>query len=145
MNAMPARRSAGVWCVVALLMTIGASSCDKDQSAGPNDYRPKTPKKTNPVPCDNEVVVDALNGPQPDPVYLCDGDDLTWKKGKGTNTFSIHFTDGSPFEDNATDFDDQKPTHKAKKSYDALYAYEYEVVVNLTKHFDPQVVTGGNP
>jgi hypothetical protein len=142
MIAMPARQSARVWCVVALLMTIGASSCSKDQSA---DYHPKTAKKTKPVPCDNEVVVDAVNGPQPDPVYLCDGDELKWKKGNGTNKFSIHFTNGSPFEDKATDFDDQNASDKAKKSYDALYVYKYDVVVNSTKHFDPQVVTGGNP
>jgi hypothetical protein len=130
---------------VALLMTMGASSCDrdKDQSANQKGYR--GPKKTKPVPCDNEVVVDAVNGPKPDPVYLCDGDELEWKKGSGTKTFSIHFTHGSPFEDNATDFDDGHAKHKAKQSYDALYAYEYEVVVNLTKRSDPQVITGGNP
>jgi hypothetical protein len=137
MISIPARWSAAVRCALVLLLMLGASSCDKDH--------PVNPKKTRPVPCDTTVTVDATKGPQPDSVYLCEYDTLTWVKGTGTNSFVIQFKGNSPFADNAKNFNEQDAAHKAKSQYGPLEVDKYSITVNSTNTFDPQVVTGGNP
>ena len=143
MISIPARWSAAVWCALVLLLMLGASSCDQDHPVRPNIY-PPTKKKTRPVPCDTTVTVNPA-GPQPDPVYLCEYDTLTWVKGAGTNSFVIHFKDKSPFADNAKDFDDKNASDKAKGQYGPLEIDKYSITINSTTTLDPQVVTGGNP
>lgn len=142
MIVIPARWAAAVRCALVLLLMLGASSCGKNVS--PNNYPPTT-KKTRPVPCDDTVTVDAAKGPQPDPVYLCENDKLTWVKGTGTNSFVIQFQKNSPFADGAKNFNDQNATHSGKSQYGPLEVDKYSIIVNSTTTFDPQVVTGGNP
>jgi len=140
MFEIPVRRSIAKVALL-LLITLGAGSCGKDHRV----TYPPTPKNTRPVPCDTTVTVDATNGPQPDPVYLCEGDTLTWVKGSGTNSFAVHFKNNSPFEDGGKDFDDQKNYDKGKSKYGPLEADKYSITINNTKTLDPQVITGGNP
>jgi hypothetical protein len=143
MISIPARWSGAVRCALVLLLILEASSCGRDHGG----TYPPTRKNTRPVPCDTTVTVDATNGPQPDPVYLCEGDTLTWVKGSGTNSFAIHFQNNSPFEDGGKDFDDDpKKNHdKGKSKYGPLEADKYSITINNTKTLDPQVITGGNP
>ena len=103
-------------------------------------------KPSKPIYCDSEVTVDATKGPQPDPVYVCAGDKLKWKKGNGTNTFSIDFPGATPFT-NGKHFDDGPghETGQGRNSYTVLEVDKYNVIVNGSTHFDPQVVAGGNP
>jgi hypothetical protein len=147
MISIPARWSAAVWCAAVLLLMLGVSSCSKDHPVNPR--YPHTTKKTLPVPCDVTVTVDATSGPQPDPVYLCDDDTLTWVLGSNASSFVVEFSSGTPFADGATKFDDKHAAHPGQHQYGKLAVYKYSVTVtstnNSTNKFDPQVVTGGNP
>ena len=139
MISIPARWSAAIWCALVLLLMLGASSCEKD-----HPVIPKTTKKTKPVPCDTTVTVYPA-GPQPDSVYLCEYDTLTWVKGTGTNSFVIQFKKNSPFGDDGKNFDDKNNSDKAKDKYGPLEVDKYSITINSTTTLDPQVVTGGNP
>jgi hypothetical protein len=143
MISIPARWSAALWCAPALLMMLGASSCDKDHPAVPT-----TTRRTKTLNCDETITVDPKKGPQPDSVYLCNGDTLTWQKGSGTDGFTIDFQNRTPFSDNAIRFNDQQPTHPAQPQYGALDVYKYTIIVTSganSAKFDPQVIIGGNP
>jgi len=145
MISIPDRWSVAVRCALVLLLLLGACSCGKDHPANPNNYPPRIAKKTKAVPCDDTVTVDATKGPQPDSVYLCEDDTLTWVPGSSTSSFAIEFKNGSPFADGATKFDDKHAAHKAMPQYSKLTTYKYSITVNSTNTFDPQGVTGGNP
>jgi hypothetical protein len=145
MISIPARWSAAIWCALVLLLMLGASSCDHVR---PHNY-PPTKKNTRPVPCDVTITVDATNGPQPDPVYLCEDDTLTWVLGSNASSFVVEFKNGTPFADGATKFDDKHAAHPGQHQYGKLTVYKYSITVtstsNSTNTFDPQVIIGGNP
>lgn len=141
MDSIHVRRRA-IACCGLLLATLTASSCgDRD-----ND-RPKVAgQKTKTIKCDNDITVNP-DGPKPASVYLCDGDTLTWKKGKGTDGFDIDFGNRTPFFDGYAKFSDDKPSHPGQPQYGPLDVYKYTIVVRSggsTTKLDPQVVTGGN-
>jgi plastocyanin len=91
---------------------------------------------------DKTVKADAGKGADPEAVYVCEGDTVTWDPN-GT-TFIVEFKKDSPFGDDGKKFDNGNRKSKKTKKHNALKVYEYKIIVN-NQTFDPQVVGGGNP
>jgi len=93
------------------------------------------------------VVIDPVKGPSPDPLLVCPGDAITWCMKDGANTrFWVQF-ETSPFDGDAggpAGFDERdckatKPPTVITSDGDNWGAYKYTLIVNH-KYFDPHVI-----
>lgn len=113
---------------LTLLFTLGAIACKQ-----------KIPRIT--FPCGDQTVdVNTNNGAQPQAVYVCAGDTVTWRASG--HTFLVEFKKDSPFEDNGKRFDNQHSKSDKAKHSTELTVYEYRITVDGNP-FDPQVIGGG--
>jgi len=137
MHAIAARRGAAIWFGVVLAL-LEASGCNEKQ---------REKKVVFTFDCgDKTVTVDvAPNFVTPDPVYVCEGDSVTWEPADevGVKTFEVEFKNDFPFNGPAKKFHkDDRKSPKAKKQKPGLTYYPYKITVN-GHPYDPQVVGGG--
>jgi len=114
---------------VVLLLILTASGCGKERA---NPAVPKCGDKT--------VDVNTKNGAEPEAVYVCGDDTVTWNPNG--LTFLVEFKKDSPFKDDDKKFDNGKAKSRGTKHHDKLKVYEYRITVNGVP-FDPQVIGGG--
>ncbi len=132
MFSIPMRCCAASRFAVVLLLMLGASGCAKQ------------PKVAKPLTCgDKTVDVNTTNGAEPQAVYVCGGDTVTWNSNG--HTFLVEFKKDSPFNDNDKRFNNGKPKSDKTKPHDKLRVYEYRITVDGSPFDDPQVIGGGNP
>jgi plastocyanin len=113
-----------------LLLMLGAISCKERIS-----------RRTVTFTCgDRTVDANTNNGAQPQAVYVCEGDTVTWRANR--HTFQVEFKKDSPFENNEKRFDNQHSKSDKAKHFTELTVYEYRITVDGTP-FDPQVIGGG--
>ena len=141
MKNVAARYCAASWCGLVLVVVLGASSCNKEPEEGG-----KKPRVAFTFDCGPKTVtVDvAPNFATPDPVYVCEGDIVTWEPTAAVQTFEVEFKKDYPFEGNPKKFHKGDPASpKTKKQKPGLTYYPYRITVN-GQSLDPQVVGGGN-
>ncbi len=123
------RSVVGGFALIMLLM-LGAIGCKERIS-----------RKTVTFTCGDQTVdVNTNNGVQPQAVYVCDGDTVTWRANG--HTFLVEFKKDSPFEDNGKNFDNRNSKSARTKHHTQLTVYEYRITVD-SRVFDPQVVPIG--
>ena len=122
---------------VLLLVMLGVGSCNKEQERG----------KYRRFACgDQPVDVDPNKGAQPQAVYVCAGDMVTWNSHG--HKFLVEFRKDSPFIDGRKEFDNDHSKSDKAKPVGQLTVYEYRITVDIgsaAPHVfeDPQVVDGG--
>jgi plastocyanin len=128
------------WCgavsrlALVLLLAVGASGCAKQAGFVEKPY------------CgDKAVNANANTGADPQAVYVCDGDTVTWIPSPSTVSFTVEFKKDSPFNDKGKKFDNGKPKSDKTKPHDKIRVYEYRITVNGQLFDDPQVIGGGKP
>lgn len=115
-----------------LLLALGASGCKEM----------KIQKKTVTFICGDQTVdVNTRNGAQPQAVYVCEDDTVTWNPNG--HTFLVEFKKDSPFVDDGKKFDNGHAKSAKTKHHTQLTVYEYRITVDTTNIFDPQVIGGG--
>lgn len=130
MQTFRARCGVAIGFALILLVMLGASSCKEVR------------RKTVTFACGDQTVdVNTSNGAQPQAVYVCEGDTVTWKPNG--HTFLVEFKKDSPFADNGKKFDNQHGKSAKTKHHTELTVYEYRITVDGTNVFDPQVIGGG--
>jgi plastocyanin len=131
MHSIPVRYGAASRLVLVLLLIFGASGCAKQSTVG-----------KLPACGDKTVDVNTTNGAEPQAVYVCGGDAVTWNSNG--HTFLVQFTkQDSPFSDGNRTFNNGKPKSDTTKRHDKLKVYEYQITVDGQLFADPQVVGGG--
>jgi hypothetical protein len=141
MHAIAARKGAALRFAVVLLVLLGATGCNKEKQG-------EKMKVVFSFDCgDKTVTVDvAPNFVSPDPVYVCEGDVVTWEPADDVRvkTFEVEFKNDFPFDGPAKKFHkDDRKSEKTKKQKPGLTYYPYKITVN-GQVYDPQVVGGGN-
>ena len=114
---------------MVLFLILAANGCEKKAA---NPAVPKCGDKT--------VNVNTNNGAEPEAVYVCEDDTVTWNPNG--LTFVVEFKKDSPFKDDDKHFDNAKHKSQKTKHHDKLKVYEYRITVNGVA-FDPQVIGGG--
>ena len=131
MHSIPVVCSTASRVALTLLLMFGASGCMKTEFG----------KKIVKFTCgDQTVKVNTTNGAEPQAVYVCEGDTVTWNSNG--LTFVVEFKKDSPFVDSGKKFDNGHPKSDKTKPHKQLTVYEYRITVNGTA-FDPQVIAGG--
>ena len=132
MHSSPLRRGTAGRFILVLLLIFVATGCEEM----------KTRKKILTFTCGNHAVkVNTTNGAQPQAVYVCDDDTVTWDADG--HTFVVEFKNDSPFEDGGKKFDNAHPNSGKSKHHTQLTVYEYRITVDTNHVFDPQVIGGG--
>jgi hypothetical protein len=126
------------WCgtskrfTLVLLLVLGASGCEQLGIK----------KKIVKFDCGNQTVhVDPNEGANPQAVYVCEDDTVTWSPDG--HKFVVEFKKDSPFVDGGKKFDNQHATSNKTKKHYKLTVYEYKITVDDAHVFDPQVIGGG--
>ena len=132
--------SISVWCgparrlALVLPLLLVASGCAKQPSVG------KVPA------CGNKPVnVDPSNayGADPEAVYVCEGDIVTWTPTANVGTFVVEFKNDYPFEGPKKNFTKGDAKSPKTKPQPVLKVYEYKLTIDGKSFGDPQVVGGG--
>src|SRR5712691_2657125 len=132
MHSSPVRWGTVGGFILVLVLIAVAGGCEQM----------KTRKKTVTFACgDQTVKVNPTNGAQPQAVYVCEDDTVTWEADG--HTFVVEFKDDSPFEDGGKKFDNAHPNSGKSKHHTQLTVYEYRITVDTKHVFDPQVIGGG--
>ncbi len=131
MQSLPVGAGYGKRFALILLLALGASGC-------------KQAKKVKSFTCEDQIVnVNLNNGAQPQAVYVCEDNTVTWNANG--HQFLVEFKKDSPFKDNEKKFDNQHAHSAGGKRLPELTVYEYRITVDGTRVFDPQVIGGGTP
>jgi plastocyanin len=128
---------------LVLLLAIGAIGCTKQPApaGGPG----VTGFAEKPYCGDKTVNANANTGADPQAVYVCEGDTVTWVASPSSVSFTVEFKKDSPFNDNGKQFSNGNPKSDHTKHHDKLKVYEYKITVNSQVFDDPQVIGGGKP
>jgi hypothetical protein len=133
MHSIPMWCGAACRLALVLLLMLGASGCAKQ------------PKVTGKMPScgDKTVNVDPSYGADPEAVFVCEGDTVTWNPAANVSTFLVEFKNDYPFEGLKKNFDKGDRNSPKTKPQKQLKVYEYKLTVNGHSFGDPQVVGGG--
>lgn len=145
MNPMPVLCGHASRLALVMLLILGASGCEKKATPPPTPTPKPTPKVVVDLSCGpKQVDVNTDNGADPEVVYVCEDDTVSWNSHG--YKFTVVFTGDSPFKDDNKNFDNTKATSdKAKYHVKHKYKlYEYRITVEGVEH-DPQVLGGGKP
>jgi hypothetical protein len=135
MHSSPRRCGAASWFALALILVVGAGGCTK----GPAGFVEK------PYCGDKTVNVNTNTGADPQAVYVCDNDTVTWIPNPSTVSFLVEFKKDSPFNDGNKKFANGNSKSDHTKHHDKIKVYEYRITVNGQLFDDPQVIGGGKP
>lgn len=132
MDYIPGRCGAVTRLAFVLLLIFGVSGCPKQPTVG-----------KLPACGDKPVSVDPSYGADPEAVYVCQGDTVTWNPTANVVTFVVEFKNDYPFEGPKKKFEKGDPKSPKTKPQPILKVYEYKITVNGKSFGDPQVVGGG--
>jgi plastocyanin len=131
MFSIPVRCCAASRFALVLLLIFAASGCQK-----------KYGKTWRTFDCGNKTInVNPTNGAEPEAVYVCDGDTVTWSPNG--HKFLVEFKKESPFNSGEKEFHNGKPKSDTIKPQKNLKVYEYRITVDGKVFEDPQVLGGG--
>jgi plastocyanin len=135
MHSIPVWCGAAMRLALVLLLLLIPSGCAKQ------------PKVGNLPACGNKTVnVDPANayGADPEAVYVCEGDIVTWNPTANVGTFLVEFKSDYPFEGLKKKFDKGDSKSPKTKPQPNLKVYEYKLTIDGKSFGDPQVVGGGH-
>jgi plastocyanin len=132
MHSISAWCGAPRWVTLVLFLILGASGCAKQSKVG-----------NVPACGDKTVKIDPSYGADPDAVYVCEGDTVTWNPTANVGTFVVEFKNDYPFDGLKKKFDKGESKSPKTKPQPNLKVYEYKLMVDGKSFGDPQVVGGG--